>query len=171
MAVDSFETLTFLRGVSNRYPTDAPVVITPRRDRRPRDSQLAFHVAADRWFKRRFGIAYRSEALFLTPNLLTAQNYGYSPEHVLRVLPLGTYRYCWSEKVVDLLFLAKELERAAAKEIEARLDELAYREDGLGEASLKGHEVMLHCERCIGIPISLLPRNATPDAQRILLIS
>jgi len=89
---------------------------------------------------------------------------------VLRILPLSTYRYCWSEKVVDLLFLANELEHAALEEIEVRLDQLGYREDGLAEASLKGHEVMLHCERCIGIPIGLLPKGAPAIEQRILRI-
>lgn len=153
--MESFETFTFFRGVSARYDPQQPTIHETRRNRRPKDTPIEFHNIADSWFLSHFGVAYRSQALLLTARQLTAQAYAATPEHVMRILPLSRYRYCWSPNVVDLLFTAKKLEGASSSEVEAHLRSLDYREDGLGEAHAAGHEVMLHCERYIAIPVHL----------------
>lgn len=154
--METFETLPFFRGVSSRYPTDRASIQVPRGDRRPRHSGKSFHEAADKWFEVRFGVRYRSYGVFLTSRILSATTYGATPNHVMRVIPLSSYRFCWSPKVSDLLFAANQLDKAGREEIDAYLDLAEYRESGLQEASATGHEVMLYCERYIAIPVSFL---------------
>jgi hypothetical protein len=157
--MDSFEALNFYRGVSARYDTTHPAVHETRRNRRPRDSALDFHEVADAWFNTRFGVPYRSQALLVTSKQLTAQAYAASPAHVMRIVPLTEYRYCWSPNATDLLFSAKKLAGASAREIETHLDSLAYREDELTSAHASGNEVMLHCARYITIPVDSPPQE------------
>jgi hypothetical protein len=166
----TFESLPFFRGVSDRYPIDKPLVLTPRRDRRPRNSSGVFHRVADSWFKSRFGVYYRSQGLFVTSQRLSASTYGATADHVVRVVPLSSYRYCWSPIVSDLLFAATRLATAETTEIERYLHDACYRESGLDEAHVKGHEVMLYCERYVGIPVALL-RNCADASSSILLLS
>lgn len=167
----TFESLSFYRGVSSKYLTDRPSVLTPRRDRRPRNSPDGFHEIADKWFNEHFGVAYRSQGLFLTSRVLSALTYAQSQVHVMRVIPLGAYRYCWSPKVPDLLFAATRLAGGRANEIEAYLDSAEYRETGLQEAHDTGHEIMLYCEQYIAIPIDLLGVKLASQAPSIILDS
>lgn len=165
----TFESLTFYRGMSKKYPTDRPFVHQPRTNRRPRDSSQNFHNAADEWFLKRFGVPYRSAGVCVTALKLTAQAYAASPTHVMRVVPLTAYRYCWSPKVSDLLFKARELADAGVHEINAFLDAADYTEAGLEDAFNAGSEVMLHCERYIAVPIGLLPSSGASEAAGIIL--
>lgn len=159
----TFEVLCFCRGMSGKYPIDRPYVVEPRVDRRPRDSGPKFHEIADHWFLERFGIRYRSQGVFVTPNQLTATAYAASPRHVARVVPLTEYRYCWSPRVSDLLFKAKELADADPAAIRQFLESAEYQESELGAAHEAGHEVMLHCSRYVAIPIDLLSgQSSTP---------
>lgn len=170
--MESFETLSFYRGVSQRYDAQHPTIHKVRDDRRPRDSPENFHQVVDEWFYCRFGVRYRSEAIFLTSRKLTAQAYAATPAHLMRILPLSTYRYCWSPNAVDLLFAAKKLEGARREDIQMHLEGLEYREDHLTEAHGAGNEVMLYCERYITIPVHLTGDD--PGESRspsILLIS
>lgn len=167
--MDSFETLTFYRGVSARYNPQHPTVHEMRRDRRPKDSSIEFHNIANEWFRSRFGVLYRSQSLCITSRKLTAQVYAASPAHVMRILPLSDYHYCWSPNATDLLFAAKKLEDASQREIEDHLNSLGYREDGLAEAHVVGHEVMLHCERFITIPVHFDAINGKEANGSILL--
>jgi hypothetical protein len=167
--MDSFETLAFFRGVSARYNVLHPTIHEIRRDRRPKDTSIEFHKVADGWFHSYFGVPYRSQALFLTSGKLTAQAYAATHEHVMRILPLSDYRYCWSPNVVDLLFTAKKLAGASRSDIEDHLVSLGYREDGLVEAHAAGHEVMLHCERYIAIPVHLASTDGKEASGSILL--
>lgn len=169
--MSSFESLVFYRGVSSSYAVDRPSILEPRRDRRPKNSSIDFHTAADNWFLKRFGIAYRSQGLFLCARMLTAHAYAASPAHVMRIVPLSAYRYCWSPTISDLLFAATKLASAETSEVEKHLDSAGYREEGLADAYAAGHEVMLHCERYIAIPVRLLPDEAVGKPQRIILTS
>lgn len=168
--MDSFETLIFFRGVSIRYDPQYPTVHETRRNRRPKDSSIDFHNVADRWFHSYFGVPYRSQALLLTSRQFTAQAYAATPEHIMRILPLSDYRYCWSPNAVDLLFAAKKLEGAGPREIEDHLTSLGYREDGLAEAHAAGHEVMLYCERYITIPVHLVSVNGEENGGPSILL-
>lgn len=165
----SFESLVFLRGMSARYQPDRPFIKEVRSDRRPRDSSFAFHAAADDWFYRRFGVRYRTHAVFVTSRTLTATAYAASPAHVMRVVPLTHYRYCWSPKVSDLLFKANEFAAADTAAINNFLDSADYQERGLEEAHAAGHEVMVHCDRFVAIPMGLFPLVEVPAASGIVL--
>lgn len=168
--VSSFETHCFLRGVSTKYSLEYPTIHLMRKDRRPKDSPTRFHQIADNWFAKRFGVAFRSQSLLITSRIFTAENYGATPAHVMRILPLSEYVFCWSPKAVDLLFAAKKMESSPVEEIESHLDSLQYRLDGLAEAYNSGHEVMLHCDRYIAIPFHIVcERNTESLASRIIL--
>lgn len=152
----TFETLIFLRGMSARYPTDRPSICIARQDRSPKDTSAAFHAAADRWFEETFGIRYRSAATFVSAGRITAGAYAATADHVMRVIPLGVYSYCWSPAIKDFLFLENEMQRAGDSDVWARLNHAGYRCHGLDEAHASGNEVMLSCERYVAIPNRLL---------------
>lgn len=167
----TFETLSFYRGMSNKYKADQPSLIAPRRDRRPKNSSVQFHNVADEWFKNRFGIPYRSQGVFLTSRLISASTYAATSAHVMRIVPIGSYTYCWSPKVSDLLFAATDLANSPRDAIESYLDSAQYSDTELQDAHESGHEVMLHCERYIAIPIQLLGVTVTRDSNSIILTS
>ena len=91
----------------------------------------------------------------LTSRLVTAHAYAATAAHVMRVIPLTGYQYCWSPKTSDLLFAAKKLERATTQEIEEYLISQDYREDDLSGAHESGHEVMLFCNVYVVIPLHI----------------
>lgn len=153
--MNSFETLIFYRGVSSENPIDKPYLKTPRKDRRPKNSPNNFHLFADKWFKEKFGIAYRSQGLFVTSKILTASSYAESKDHIVRVIPTSPYSYCWSPKLSDLLFLAKDMANSSEVEIHACLEKMQYCEEGLDLAHQSGHEVMIFCNEYISIPAGL----------------
>lgn len=150
--MSTFESLIFYRGVSEDNPTDHPYIKQTRKNRKPRASSQHFHNIANQWFIQKFGISYRSEAIFVTSLKLSATTYAATEKHLVRVIPISAYRYCWSSKISDLLFAAKELENASEENIKRTLDFAEYREDDLQEAHKSGHEVMLFCEEYICIP-------------------
>ena len=167
--VATFENLSFFRGMSAAYSTGVPNVVVPRRDRRPRHSSNKFHQAADEWFRSKFGIAYRSGGVFVTPMTLSAGAYGASPDHVMRVIPMSEYRYCWSPKVTDLLFAANRFSEATNSAIEGFLNDANYREGDLQSAYDMGVEIMLHCEMYLAIPIGLCRRPVDQTGAAIIL--
>lgn len=150
----SFETLSFYRGFSKGI-SETPVVRTTRMNRVPRDIPMGIHTEADEWFYRKFGVRYRSQALFVTSSLLTAATYALDKDvkNVARVIPLGPYRICWSDQRSDLVFACAQTSPA---DIAQYLDSSGYVETDLNAAHERGHEVMLHCERYIMIPANLL---------------
>lgn len=161
--MESFETLVFLRGVSERFDPTHPTVHTVRKDRRPKDSSIVFHSIADDWFDNKFGVRYRTQAIFVTSRALTARTYAASDRHVMRILPLTAYRYCWSPEISDLLAVIGGLKNKGRDEIEKVLSSLKYREDNLKEAHDSGHEVMLFCEQYITIPTAGLNSADLPQ--------
>lgn len=159
--IDTFESLTFYRGMSEKHPIDRPSIVNVPKNRLPKHTSIAIHKVADAWFKNRFNIAYRSNALFLTSNFNTALQYAHQRErlHVFRIIPLYEYRYCWSPLVSDMLSLTGDLSDLQAGDIVPRLGKSFYCQDRLEEAHSSGHEVMLHCEQCVAIPIHLLEEH------------
>jgi hypothetical protein len=169
--MSTFEIFPFYRGFSAKYVTDRPSVLTPRRDRRPKHSTTGFHEVADQWFKNRLGIAYRSQGLCLSSRPMSASTYAATSAHVMRVVPLSAYQYCWSPDVSDLLFAANRLAESPPEAVVAYLDSVQYRADGLQAAHSAGHEVMLYCEKYIAIPVGLLDVMPGPSAGSIILPS
>ncbi|MBN3793593.1 hypothetical protein [Burkholderia sp. Ac-20392] len=166
--MNTFETLSFYRGVSVKYRTDQLSLIVPRRDRRPKDSSQHFHDIADEWFKIRFGIPYRSHGVFLTSRFVTASAHAATVDHVMRVIPVGAYKYCWSPEVKDLLFAAKRFASSPRDEIGEYLESVRYQEVDLQDAQHSGHELMLFCERYVAIPTGIL--GVEPDIENTSII-
>lgn len=101
--------------------------------------------------------------------LLSASTYAGTPDHVMRIVPLSPYKFCWSPKVSDLLFAEKTLADSDEGQINSYLDSVGYCETGLQEAHDKGHEVMLFCERYAAIPVGMLGEKATSPTVPFIL--
>ena len=132
---------------------------------------MQFQTVADSWFVEKFGLPFRSGAVFVTSRVVTAtaHAHGKTFERVMRVVPLSPYSYCWSPEVSDLLFVARECQDASVDEIKTRLSRLKYRTDSLLAAHESGHEVMLYCDVYASIPLSFLPDTQNKEVSRILL--
>ncbi|WP_156368605.1 hypothetical protein [Duganella sp. Leaf61] len=146
----SFESLKFFRGVGEDILVDRPTIHKTRMDRRPRDLALGLHEEADNWFNMRFGVRYRSQALFITGSWTAARAYAASDQHVVRIIPAEQYRFCWSATLRDLL--EYHTTANANESISNFLERNLYSEDDLKAANVSGHEVMLHCSEYIAIP-------------------
>ena len=162
----SFETLSFYRGFINVQKPSTPLIFATRKNRTPRDMPEDLHNYSNEWFYRRFGVYYRSQALFVTGSKFIALNYAADRGFVARIIPLGTYRYCWSPKNSDLLFLRSRPENVT---VESYLDSSEYREFDLEAARASGNEVMLYCDSYVAIPIDLLSEDRIEVTSNILL--
>jgi hypothetical protein len=164
----SFETLEFYRGVSVRFPIDRASVQVPRHDRKPKHLSSALHEAADKWFDAKFGTPFRSKGLFISSRIITASAYAASPDHVVRILPLSKYQYCWSPRISDLLFAANAVPDEDPERFTAFLADGDYRCDRLADAHVSGHEVMLLCDRYVAIPADVKGTIAAPKSILVL---
>ncbi len=78
--------------------TDDIQIVTPRKDRLPRNTNRIVQQLYDNWFVEHTEIAWRSSGVFATGGVSEASGYG--GLHVF--MPIGEYRYCWSPKYKDL---------------------------------------------------------------------
>lgn len=150
--MNSFESLTFYRGLSLNYDISAPSLHFTRKNRTPRDLPENIHETADAWFKKKFGVSYRSQSLLVTSSEHIAATYAATPNHIGRIIPLGNYCYCWSPIIQDMLELF--LNQRPLSSIEEELESAHYKEEDLEAAFKSEHEVMLFCESYICIPIN-----------------
>lgn len=74
---------------------------TVRANRIPKDTSKSAHNILDAYFKKTFGLAARSEALFVSPDLTTAAGYGM----VYEIFPLDGFDYVWSPILEDAYYL------------------------------------------------------------------
>lgn len=72
-------------------------ILSPRKDRKPLDSDEFAHVEMNKFFKETFGWPARSEGLFVTGSVSTAAGYGVT--HA--VFPIGTFKILWSADMRD----------------------------------------------------------------------
>lgn len=161
MICKSFENLSFFRGVSNPLQSQEPKLYSTRKNRIPRDMPTEFHTDADIWFESTFGTKYRTQSVFVSSNLFTATQYAHNKSlaNVIRVIPIGPYKYCWSEKYNDLLSYVQYSDKLTIHEY---LSLGNYTETNLDNASQTGNEVMLACDQYIGVPVNLLADNNSP---------
>jgi len=97
--------------------------------RRPRDTSRELHEMADAWFEQKFGLRFRSRALFCSGNPHEAGDYC-DNEHVLISLePIGEYAFCYSPNCVDMYRHFKRLSsgRRQQDEVWQELESLEYR--------------------------------------------
>jgi hypothetical protein len=128
--------------------------------RKPVDTPSDMHEAADDWFAKKFGVRYRSNAVFCTGSKEAAEEYGY----LYAVFPIGAYSFCYSPIVNDL---TAELELGeyrntkgknlpVAKLVPKVLDQSRYIHGttaGIINAINSGHEVMVHCANYYAIDL------------------
>lgn len=112
--------------------------------RKPKDMPLSVHQYIDNWFLNKFGIKYRSQAVFGTGSMMLAAEYG-SP-HMM--LPIGNFNFCWTPILEDLY---KEFDGADAmygqEAINKWMSSLQYRQnDNLKLAIESGNEIMISCD-------------------------
>ena len=151
------------RGMSVMYAPDF-VVKYPRSKRAPLTTEASVHKAADAYLKKKFGIAFRSNSIFVARSKLTAKTYG----DVYAIFPLGKVHFCWSEHVEDftaeqITYKHKYEDLARAKkmtdeEIYEMMDSFEYHfdDDSLQEKYFKfrnfaKHELMIHCDEYLAV--------------------
>jgi hypothetical protein len=157
--MQTFETLEFYRGlVAKVNGANVPCVYQVNKNRQPRNTPIEKHAAADDWFLGRFGTRYRSGSIFVTSDHFVAQQYAGESARVVRVVLLTVYKYCWSPKIRDLFL---QLSAVSVPDIPAFLDDAHYIEANLGDAHTSGNEVMLWCERYVGIPFDAVVKRSS----------
>lgn len=161
----SFENLVFLRGTSAKFDPSNCTIQRVRKDRKPRDTPLHLHNAADEWFLKNFGVRFRSQAILLSSSQQTATAYASNPSNVHRIIPIDQYKFCWSPKVTDMLQLIDAT--TTPEMLWAALTASAYQADDLKSAYESRNEVMLFCENYIAVPIKLI--NIAPVVPIILI--
>jgi hypothetical protein len=167
--MNTFENNIFFRGFSFGDSASIPFVGKVRKDRAPRNMPLDIHRRADKWFEAKFGIKYRSQSLFLSGSFSVSRGYASSDNDVFRILPLDSYKFCWSPKYFDLLGY---LPSGTGLSVEEYLEKGDYQETGLDDAKKSGHEVMLYCDEYIAVPYSAQNINSnTFDKSGIILFS
>jgi len=173
--MDSFEVLAFYRGISSAKMLTHPAIHKTPKNRAPLNTPHKNHQLADNWFENRFGTRYRSQAVFATSSLTTASFYAkyesvelHPAPAIVRIIPLGPYKYCWSPRISDLVFSLKDPDLGS--EVGDILDRAGYCEQNLRNAYESGHEVMIHCEEYISIPIALLKPQETEESKGALII-
>ena len=121
------------------------------RERQPRDSSSLLHNVTGAWFQRKFGLNYRTLALFCTGKLDVARGYAAQPGvSVIQIFPVGDFSICFSEKCMDLYGHFQFRPDITGAEIEQELDSLSYVEYkncGLDIAAASGFEAMLYAEQ------------------------
>ena len=153
------------RGIQINTLGDHPVFLKKdlRTDRHPKDTPKRVSGLMDDWFKKKFGIRFRSEAMFVTSKSYTASAFG----HVYIVFPIGDYDYCWSKVYSDLTddasdavtnnvhrypeeykYLVDKYSNIKKEHLEEILEDGRYKfNKGLVEALTKTKsEVMIKCE-------------------------
>ena len=90
-----FDFKTLKRGMKNK---PGLFIGNVRSDRKPTDTPLPIHEFMDNWFYEKFGVKFRSNAMFATKSKGGSQIYG----TVYVVFPIGEFKYCYSTAVSDL---------------------------------------------------------------------
>lgn len=127
-----------------------------RKDRRPLDTDIETHNFADEWMKREFGIAGRSQALFVTGDANSAKGYG----DPYIILPRGDFKFIWSQHVADMADL--HFPRGAEKE--DIISKAGYQTTDLAKAISSYNEIMINCVDFYAIPNGFTTRQILKDA-------
>lgn len=82
------------RGIKAKHATrqDPLKLITPRKDRAPKDIPIEIHKILDKIFKELYGWKVRSEGIFCTGEISTAEEYGVPNV----IFPIGKYKFLYS---------------------------------------------------------------------------
>lgn len=92
---NSFDFEPFYRGMKNKPNI---LIGSVRTDRKPMNTPLPIHEFMDNWFYKKFGVKFRSNAMFTIKDKPNAKFFG----DVYIVFPIGEFKYCYSNDVFDL---------------------------------------------------------------------
>ena len=151
------------RGMSVMFAPDF-VVKYPRSNRKPLTTNDKVHKTADAFLKKKFGIAFRSNSIFVSRSKDLAKTYG----DVYAIFPLGKVHFCWSEHADDftaayLNYKHKYVELARAKSLtdddvndmmesfEYHFDDDSLQEKYFKHRNFAKHELMIHCDEYLAV--------------------
>lgn len=151
------------RGMMVRFSPDICIKY-PRTNRRPMTTNKKVHELADDYFKHKFGVKFRSEAIFVSRSKSLAESYG--DPYV--IFPLDRVDFAWSPKVEDFTYEANEfniklsdketLTKDDFEDFQYFMDKLEYHsnDDSLANeyvkyTNLKKNEVMIKCDEYLAI--------------------
>ena len=166
---DSNNSLTrpLYRGMNR---TELALVSRVRKDRKPSNTPINIHNLVDEWFDKKFGIKFRSNAMFATQIKSTAKAYG----TLYVVFPIGEFTICSSNIITDLYFDITDLYFSSVdshktiqtvndnineykSEIENLLDNADYKINTPIVDITRQSELMIHCDKYLAINEFNLP--------------
>jgi hypothetical protein len=147
-----------------------------RKDRKPMDTIRVLHDIIDDWFEEEMGMKARSQTLFCFGESAreAAKEYG----DLAVIVPIGTFRYCWSPDVNDLYdgVIKKEMQTHSLKDnaisrivnpnyigsdgkpdiekISEKMSSLNYTTNKLNDAVTSTSEIMVECDEYYVIPVA-----------------
>lgn len=158
----SYSGLVFFRGMKWKGPV---AELTPRQDRKPKDSDMETHVFADDIFKKKFGWKPRSEGVFVSSSRDMSHTYG----DLYVFFPVDGFKFVWSENISDFwkhipsvrkrsimlrwesgnYDLTDEFKEFYSKEVKISKDliEMSYIDTDLFAALKTSNEVMFKCKK------------------------
>lgn len=144
------------------------IIMDARRDRDPVSTPKAFSNAADAFFNKQFRWTPRRDGTFAVKDLSLARHYGEGNIFI----PLGDFRFIWSEDVSDLYIAYDEIKEdwydknlQRDEMIEKWIEYLGtagYTNQDLGRAIASGNEIMFDCNQylLVHLPTSRGPNGA-----------
>lgn len=119
---------------------------TPRKSRRPLDTDRAWTLAADDYFDDKFGWRPRTQGVFATKDVGFARGYGAA----FMMFPIGDYEYIWSPNVSDFWVLYDQEKHKSGptqpgNKFKNLMDESEYTDKNIKQAPHDA-EVMFRCK-------------------------
>lgn len=129
------------RGMSTKEPFVTKQV---QENRRPLGMDRKVHDLVDSWMYDKFGVRFRSNAIFTSGHKGFATAFG----HPYAIFPIGNFKIAWSPEVNDLFdALDVDNETATEENVDQALNDLNYQNSDLLAAIESGNEVMIHCDK------------------------
>ena len=137
----------------SEVPEQQGLLLNPYLDmaRNPRNTSRELHDLADAWFKHKFGVNFRSRALFCTGNRVEAEDYCDDNHVLISIEPVGDHAFCYSPNCTDMY---RHFKRVSAHpwqqdKVWKELDSLQYQlvnNAPWSTAALSGCEIMMYAQ-------------------------
>ena len=135
--------LPVYRGFSRPVAEDKITIYAPA-DRKPKNIPEAAHRIIDDWFLHRFGVRFRTQAVFGTGSLEKAIAHAGDDGEIGLISPNAEFAFCWSPQSYDLFGEYAQL--TSDDQIADMLESLQFSAENLEQAVMSGHEIMLACD-------------------------
>ena len=159
--IKSLKTDILYRGVNGIDTSKLMVKLPCPVNRKPSDTWLSTHDAADQWFLDNTGIRYRSNSVFCTGDQYVASGYG----DTFAIIPVGEFSFCYSNIIGDMTYAVGNLKEdpdtdEGVAEIHKILKKGKYQQNtNLRSAIKSGSEIMIHCDSYYAI---IIPPSDNP---------